>query len=367
MGITIKETNLSFTSLSNRSRTNRIILHHADASNCGAFTIHQWHKANGWSGIGYHFVVRKNGTIERGRPESTIGAHASGSNSDSIGICFEGNFDKETMGVAQKNAGAELVAYLKGKYGISKVQGHRDVMATACPGKNFPFNDISAGKVTTTISAGWVKDATGWWYRNADGSYPKSKWIKLDSWYYFNDKGYAMCNEWLHYMNKWYYLGSDCRMVTGWAKINGFWYYMESDGAMATGWKKIGNYWYYFRKKSEGKNPEGSAMTGWMIDGDYTYYLLPKANGDKPECSAVTEWFHIDNEWYYFATENTCQPVCSMMKSHWVTTSGKKYYVADDGKMVHDTSFKFDGKKYTVDNSGAVTKVTDWKDEDSTE
>ena len=58
-------------------------------------------------------MVRKNGTIERGRPEHTQGAHASGSNFDSIGICFEGNFDAETMGAAQKNAGIELIQYLK--------------------------------------------------------------------------------------------------------------------------------------------------------------------------------------------------------------------------------------------------------------
>ena len=139
----IKETNLKFGNLSKRSKTNRIILHHAAAGTCGAATIHQWHLGNGWSGVGYHFVVRKDGTIERGRPENTVGAHASGSNSDSIGICFEGNFDSETMGAAQKQAGKELVSHLKKKYGISKVQKHRDVCATSCPGKNFPFDEIT--------------------------------------------------------------------------------------------------------------------------------------------------------------------------------------------------------------------------------
>ena len=80
--------------LARRGVTRRIILHHAAAVTCSADQIHAWHLANGWSGIGYHFFVRKDGTVYRGRPEDTVGAHAGGSNSDSIGVCFEGSFDK---------------------------------------------------------------------------------------------------------------------------------------------------------------------------------------------------------------------------------------------------------------------------------
>ena len=57
----INETNLSFGSMSRRSATKRIILHHAEASNCTVQDIHRWHLNNGWSGIGYHFFVRKDG------------------------------------------------------------------------------------------------------------------------------------------------------------------------------------------------------------------------------------------------------------------------------------------------------------------
>lgn len=168
----IIETNLSFGSLSIRSKTTRLILHHAAAKSCGAATIHQWHLNNGWSGIGYHFVVRKNGTIERGRPENTVGAHASGANSDSIGICFEGDFMSETMTDTQKSAGKELVAYLKKKYGISKVQKHSDVCSTDCPGTNFPFAEIAGatGNVTATSTSSGTSSGTsgsitvdGWW------------------------------------------------------------------------------------------------------------------------------------------------------------------------------------------------------------
>lgn len=143
----IIETNLKFrTALTNRNSTNRIIIHHAEASHCTAQDIHQWHLINGWSGAGYHFLVRKDGTIYRLRPENKIGAHASGSNSDSIGICFEGSYMTETMSQTQINAGKELVAYLKQRYGISKVQAHREVCSTNCPGRNFPFSEIANAK-----------------------------------------------------------------------------------------------------------------------------------------------------------------------------------------------------------------------------
>ena len=143
----IIETNLKFrTALTNRNSTNRIIIHHAEASHCTAQDIHQWHLNNGWSGAGYHFLVKKDGTIYRLRPENKIGAHASGSNSDSIGICFEGSYMTETMSQTQINAGKELVAYLKQRYGISKVQAHREVCSTNCPGRNFPFSEIANAK-----------------------------------------------------------------------------------------------------------------------------------------------------------------------------------------------------------------------------
>ncbi len=129
--------------LSKRRSTSRIILHHAAASKCTAQQIHSWHLANGWVGIGYHFLVRKDGSVYRGRPEDTVGAHAGNNNYDSIGICFEGSFDKEQMGEVQRKAGSELVAYLKGKYGITKVQKHSDVNATGCPGAHFPFATIA--------------------------------------------------------------------------------------------------------------------------------------------------------------------------------------------------------------------------------
>lgn len=129
--------------LTKRSATRRIILHHAAAVRCTPQQVHQWHLGNGWVGIGYHFFVDKSGRIYRGRPEDTVGAHAGNHNGDSIGICFEGSFDREVMNDAQRQAGAALVAYLKEKYRISQVQRHSDVNATGCPGDNFPFEEIA--------------------------------------------------------------------------------------------------------------------------------------------------------------------------------------------------------------------------------
>ena len=82
----------------------------------------------------------------RRHPEDTVGAHAGNNNYDSLGVCFEGSFDRETMPDAQLRAGQELVAYLKQKYGISTVQRHSDVNATGCPGDNFPFDALAGAQ-----------------------------------------------------------------------------------------------------------------------------------------------------------------------------------------------------------------------------
>ena len=141
----IQDAKLDFGSLSRRASTKRIVLHNADASTSSPQQIHAWHKANGWSGAGYHFLVRKDGSVWALRPEWAVGAHASGANSDSLGVCFEGKYMTETMPQAQIDAGRELVGHLKSKYGIGAVVRHKDVGSTDCPGVNFPFDAIVNG------------------------------------------------------------------------------------------------------------------------------------------------------------------------------------------------------------------------------
>lgn len=127
-----------------RTKTSYIILHHR-AGNGDIQSIHNQHVKQGYTGIGYHFYVRKEGSIYRGRPINTIGAHCLNNNSNSIGICFEGNFERESMSDAQLKAGIELVKYLKNKYTNLKVVGHKNLYNTACPGKNFPLDEIIKG------------------------------------------------------------------------------------------------------------------------------------------------------------------------------------------------------------------------------
>ena len=142
----IIETNLNFKQkLLTRSQTSYIILHHR-AGNGDVISIHNQHLKQGDCGIGYHFYIRKDGKIYSARPVGTIGAHCVNYNNKSIGICFEGNFEIEKMCDAQKNAGAELVNYLKSIYKNAMVVRHKDMNATACPGKNFPYDEISREK-----------------------------------------------------------------------------------------------------------------------------------------------------------------------------------------------------------------------------
>ena len=148
----INEVNYKWSgNLTKRTKTEMIVLHHAAAKSCSPQDIHSWHINRGWSGVGYHFIVRKDGQIYRGRPENMVGAHATNYNSKSIGICFEGDYTVESMPKAQLEAGKELVAYLKDKYKITNIKAHRDLMATSCPGQNFPFDEIANAKQSVVV------------------------------------------------------------------------------------------------------------------------------------------------------------------------------------------------------------------------
>ena len=140
----IIETNWNWnSSMSTRGSTDYIALHHAAAVTCSAQDIDNWHKNNGWSGIGYHYFVRKNGSIYRGRPEWALGAHVSGMNNCSLGICAEGDYDKEqTMPDAQKSAIIALIKDVKSRYPNAKVVGHRDIGSSDCPGKYYPMSEM---------------------------------------------------------------------------------------------------------------------------------------------------------------------------------------------------------------------------------
>lgn len=93
--------------------------------------IRRMHKAQGWSDIGYHYVVRLDGTIEEGRDIDITGAHVSGHNANSIGVVYVGGLDnqgkpKDTRTENQKNALLNLLVDLRKFYPNAKISGHRD-------------------------------------------------------------------------------------------------------------------------------------------------------------------------------------------------------------------------------------------------
>lgn len=132
----------------------KIIVHHS-ASGSAVTTVEKirnWHvKGNGWSDIGYHFVVYPNGSIHKGRNINTTGAHCKGHNKGSIGICVVGNFEIEPVTEPQK-FGIEGTLGLFGKiqelleeYNLTwnDVYGHRELGRSVCPGESL-FRDLKA-------------------------------------------------------------------------------------------------------------------------------------------------------------------------------------------------------------------------------
>lgn len=144
----IIETNIQFNSnYSSMKNIDGIVLHHSGVTVLQNIeTIHNYHKSKGWAGIGYQYYIRKSGLIYKGRPETMAGAHCPGVNSTSIGICAEGDYDNEKMPDVQKQAIIELIANIKSRHNIKYIKGHRDIIATSCPGKNYPFAEIVNGQ-----------------------------------------------------------------------------------------------------------------------------------------------------------------------------------------------------------------------------
>ena len=140
---TFTDYGLGFTNYAQRYTTDLIVIHHTGNptdDDLSAEDIHRIHQAEGWAGIGYHYVIRKDGSIEIGRPDWAVGAHAWGENWHSIGVHVCGNFEIGVPTAEQIESTAYLIGWLCDEYDLipnkNHVLGHCDLMATACPGKN---------------------------------------------------------------------------------------------------------------------------------------------------------------------------------------------------------------------------------------
>jgi N-acetylmuramoyl-L-alanine amidase len=107
--------------------------------------IRQWHKAQGWKDIGYHYVVYRDGSVHEGRDVDLAGAHCQGHNANSIGICYvggvatDGKTPKDTRTELQKVGLLKLLYDLKRIYPNAKIYGHRDFSNKACPSFNAKY------------------------------------------------------------------------------------------------------------------------------------------------------------------------------------------------------------------------------------
>ena len=169
------------------------------------------------------------------------------------------------------------------------------------------------GRFDEAMGGSWVKDATGWWYRYEDGTYPASTSIQIrGETFRFDARGY---------------------MVTGWVLDGGRWFYHETSGAQVLGWANVNGTWYYLEP------PTGAMVTGWAYVDDAWYYL--SASG-----AMVTGWAYVDGAWYYLTPSGA-------MAIGWVQDGGSWYYLDASGAMVTGTR-QVDGKTYTFGPDGRM-------------
>ncbi|QNJ57507.1 endolysin [Pseudomonas phage PlaquesPlease] len=125
-----------------RPTTDFIVVHCAATKasmDIGVREIRQWHVQQGWLDVGYHFVIRRNGTVEDGRPHNVIGSHVKNYNSRSLGICLVGGIDakgnpENNFTPEQFNSLKLLLIAQQRQYPHATIVGHRDLdSGKACP------------------------------------------------------------------------------------------------------------------------------------------------------------------------------------------------------------------------------------------
>ena len=117
---------------------NAIVLHYTASDDVSAATIDDWHRQRGFSQIGYHKVIRRDGSLEQGRPESAVGAHTRGHNEHTLGIALTGAdfFSWYPTPAQYQTLVSVLINWLR-DYRVfpSQIFLHQDLNATQCPGR----------------------------------------------------------------------------------------------------------------------------------------------------------------------------------------------------------------------------------------
>jgi N-acetylmuramoyl-L-alanine amidase len=124
-----------------RNVTEHIVIHCAatkPSMDTDADDIDRWHRERGWLKIGYHFVIKRDGTIQSGRDVDEIGAHAKGYNATSVGVCLVGglsedNKPEENFTEDQWNSLSSVIETLTNKYPDAEVIGHNNISDKTCP------------------------------------------------------------------------------------------------------------------------------------------------------------------------------------------------------------------------------------------
>ena len=261
-----------------------------------------------WGDIGYNFLIDKFGTVFEGRSGSlaapggrmSVGAHARGVNTGTMGLSMMGDYSSVSPSEAQLSSVGKMAGWFLRRAGISDANGwaglhvwtteryqagstvsmprilaHRDVGYTSCPG------DVGYSKLGIIRSIAQAQiDGSGTWKAESG------------SWYYIRPDG-ARVTGWVLDSGSWYYLDGSRggAMVTGWVADAGNWYYLDGSrgGAMATGWVLDAGSWYYL-------GSDGALSTGWVLDAGNWYYLDGSRGG-----AMVTGRARIEGRWSTFA------------------------------------------------------------------
>ena len=238
-----------------------------------------------WGDIGYNFLIDKFGTVFEGRSGSlaapggrmSVGAHARGVNTGTMGLSMMGDYSSVSPSEAQLSSVGKMAGWFLRRAGISDANGwaglhvwtteryqagstvsmprilaHRDVGYTSCPG-DVGYSKLgiirSIAQAQIDGSGTWKAESGSWYYIRPDGARATGWVLDAGSWYYLDgSRGGAMATGWVLDAGSWYYLGSDGALSTGWVLDAGNWYYLDGSrgGAMVTGRARIEGRWSTF-------------------------------------------------------------------------------------------------------------------------